>query len=285
MLNVVANGLVVAGAAMLVGSLVPVRRMLTQLRPGAVVRRWYLLTVLTAGFIAGYIAFLVVSWGRTMEMSDLLVPAVFFFGACFVWLTFSLSLQTAIDMRRVTLLELESITDPLTGLHNRRFLDRRLREEYARVQRYANPLSILMIDVDRFKEVNDTCGHHAGDEILGRLGNLIQGAIRPSDTAARYGGDEIVVVAGDTPAVSAAGLAERLRRMVEAYGFAIGMSGRGQPAEMVHVTVSIGVAGTDPETASVEDVIRRADEALYRAKSAGRNRVVVNSPVQVPNAA
>ena len=177
MLAFLANSLVIAGAGILVGSLISVRQLIAQLPPGRS-PSWHILRVLTIFFIAGYAGFLGAYWGRTITWPDLIVPGVFFFGACFVWMTSTLALQTAIDIRRVTLLEKENITDPLTGLYNRRYLDRRLEEELNRAKRYALPLSILLVDIDHFKTVNDTYGHQAGDLVLSYLGKLVLNAVR-----------------------------------------------------------------------------------------------------------
>jgi len=124
---------------------------------------------------------------------DLIVPSVFFFGAGFVWLTATLSLHTAIDIRRVTVLEHENITDPLIGIYNRRYLDRRLQEEFIRARRYSLPLSVLLLDIDHFKRVNDAYGHQVGDLVLSYLGKLLLSAIRATDIIARYGGEEILI--------------------------------------------------------------------------------------------
>jgi diguanylate cyclase (GGDEF)-like protein len=99
----------------------------------------------------------------------------------FVWLTTSLSLQTAVDLRRMDLLETENITDPLTKVYNRRYLDRRLEEEVARAERYALKLSVLMLDIDHFKRINDTYGHQGGDVTLSTLGNLLKASLRDVD--------------------------------------------------------------------------------------------------------
>jgi diguanylate cyclase (GGDEF)-like protein len=273
MVTFLANGLVITGAGILVGSLIPVRKLIAQLPPGQVHRSWSVLRILTMVFIAGYLGYLGAFWNRNINWSDLIVPGVFFFGACFVWMTTTLALQTAIDIRRVTLLEKESITDSLTGLYNRRYLDRRLEEELARAKRYALPLSILLVDIDHFKNVNDTYGHQAGDLVLSYLGKLVLNAVRTSDIAARYGGEELLVIAPNTPIVPAGALAERLRHHIESHELVL--TSESSKRQSIHITVSIGVAVSTPRIDDIKKIVHEADAALYRAKQEGRNRVVV----------
>lgn len=161
-------------------------------------------------------------------------------------------------------------TDPLTGVSNRRELDERLQIELRRAGRSREPLSLLFLDVDRFKEYNDRFGHPAGDELLVRLGALLARTVRTSDAVARYGGEEFVILLPDTDEEGARTLGEKLRRAVRRR-----ISGRGA------VTVSLGVATSRPKSGPGVDyrvegrrVLSEADSALYEAKRAGRNRVV-----------
>jgi diguanylate cyclase (GGDEF)-like protein len=282
MLNVVADGLVIAGVLILISALIPVRQLITQLPLGQVRRRWYTLTGLICLFIVGYISYAAAFWGQNTTWHDLIVPTVFFFGAGFVWLTANLSLQTATDVRRVTILERESISDPLIGIYNRRYLDRRLEEECSRAGRYALPLSVLLIDIDYFKLINDNYGHQEGDHVLAYLGKLILEAVRESDIAARYGGDEILIIAPNTTTSLAGTLAERLRQHVESHKLVL-TTASDKPRE-IHITVSIGVAGLGPSGTGCEKLIQDVDEALYRAKQEGRNRIVIYG-VNMPKAA
>jgi len=167
-------------------------------------------------------------------------------------------------------------TDVLTGWHNRRYLYVRLKEELARSRRDSTHLVCLMLDVDHFKAVNDTWGHAAGDEVLQELAARIDTQVRATDVAARYGGEEFVVLLPDTENSSAILLADRIRQSISETPFDL------PGGKTVAVTVSIGIAGARAET-KVEDLktlgdslLARADVALYRAKSAGRNRVSVN---------
>jgi diguanylate cyclase (GGDEF)-like protein len=174
-----------------------------------------------------------------------------------------------------------ALQDPLTGLYNRRHLDERLSSELAGSQRHGRALSLLMIDIDHFKRVNDDRGHLAGDEALKMVAFVLRGAVRKEDVLARYGGEEFVVIARETPLDGARALAERIRRAVEKSRFAW------QESEL-SVTVSVGVTLAASVAEYVpgrteRELIEAADRALYLAKQQGRNRVVALSlPVAEP---
>lgn len=275
MVSMLANSMVILGACVLLGSLLPVSKLIAQLPSGQVRRCWLELTVLIAILIAGYLAYMVTFWDRHSDYLDFIVPGIFLFCAIFVWLTTTLTQQTAFDVRRVALLEQESITDPLTGVYNRRYLDRRLEEEINRAKRYDLPLSILLIDIDRFKQVNDTYGHQVGDSLLIHLSKVILSHIRTSDVAARYGGDELLILAQNATLDSATTLAERLRQNVEEDQPEL--SSDPDEEQDFRVTVSIGIAGLGPDITDAESLVKYADEALYRAKQEGRNCVITHA--------
>lgn len=171
-------------------------------------------------------------------------------------------------------LKLAGLTDILTGVHNRRYFESRCLEAVMAARRTAEPLVCMFLDVDRFKQLNDTRGHQAGDEVLRYVAKLIKVQLRGSDVVARYGGEEFVVLLPATAQPVGMEIAERIRRIVAAQSIPV----KGQ--EEVKVTVSIGVSmlGTDaPEADAAQlaaDMIARADQAVYVAKEAGRNRVV-----------
>jgi len=273
MLHLIANGLVMAGAVLLFISLNAIRRLIAELPEGTLRNRWYLLRTMIFSFLIGYLGYTVVYWRTHLTTGDLMVPAVFFLGGWFVWLVSYLSLRTTVDIRRLVLLEQENITDPLTGVFNRRYLDRRLVDEIAMARRYDLPLSILMMDIDRFKSINDTYGHLEGDLVLHRVAKLAAHTVRETDIVARYGGEEIMVIAPNTMINTAETLAERLRVEIQAASL---LSPDIQTDPTRKVTMSIGVACFDPKMRGSRDLINRADEALYRAKGGGRNRVVVS---------
>ena len=165
-------------------------------------------------------------------------------------------------------LERVSVTDELTGLANRRRLVTELDRELRRSDRTGHPFSILMLDVDRFKKFNDTWGHPAGDGVLKRLANTLRDCVRDVDTVARYGGEEFTVLLPETPVAEAARVAERIRAATEKDRFTPEGS-----TTVVSVTVSIGYAVYPENGRAQEPLIEAADQALYRSKQSGRNRV------------
>lgn len=265
---------IILGACILTLSLVPVQGLIRGLPPGSKIRHnWYTLTSLIIFFIAGYLFYAFEQWRGTCRFSDLIVSVVFFLGACFVLLVNYLSHQTARDIRRITLLEQENITDATMGVHNRRYFEQRLKEEFDRARRYKLPLSLLLIDIDNFKQINDTSGHLAGDMVLKHLGRLLVASVRDTDIITRYGGDEICIIATHTNDATALELAKRVCSLVEKSAVT-GEDGQ----EELHTTVSIGVASLAPGLTEAAELVDRADKALYRSKNDGKNRIAVYLP-------
>ncbi|MEO1291659.1 MAG: PleD family two-component system response regulator [Pseudomonadota bacterium] len=172
-----------------------------------------------------------------------------------------------------------AVTDELTGLYNRRYFDQHLDRQFQRVAETGTPLSLMVLDIDRFKRVNDTFGHHIGDEVLIEFANRIREATRGIDLVARYGGEEFVVMMPETDAEAAMFAAERVRKSVADRPFALS-DPRLEPLE---ITVSLGVAEFEPKADSARSLYARADAALYRSKNEGRNRATLagRSEVQV----
>ena len=183
----------------------------------------------------------------------------------------SVCLETSIIRER---LEHLGLTDPLTGVSNRRLFDQRINEEITDVIDARSALSCLFIDIDRFKRINDSHGHQAGDEVLQQVACLIREQLRRSDVVARYGGEEFAVLLGHADRRSALEVAQRIRQRVECHKF-IPAS-----AAEICVSVSVGVSTYTPREAPLivaqirQQLIEQADAALYRAKREGRNRVV-----------
>ncbi|MBX3234065.1 MAG: diguanylate cyclase [Labilithrix sp.] len=162
-----------------------------------------------------------------------------------------------------------SALDALTGLYNRRYFERRLREESAHARRHKRPFSLVIVDIDHFKLVNDTYGHEDGDKVLRHVAELISGSLREDDIACRYGGEEFVLLLRATAGPAARVVANRLRASVTAKGIALG-----EKNEERHISFSGGVAAADERNNfDCEAILDRADKALYRAKRGGRNRV------------
>jgi diguanylate cyclase (GGDEF)-like protein len=159
--------------------------------------------------------------------------------------------------------------DSLTGVYNKRHLQRRLEEELQKAEREGVPLSLLMLDIDHFKNYNDANGHLEGDEVLKKVGQVLKGSIREDDVAARYGGEEFVVLYVGAGKDLALRLAEGLRRAVESFAFP-----HRERQPLGALTISGGVASFPRDAGSGVDLIRAADQALYEAKASGRNRIL-----------
>lgn len=169
-----------------------------------------------------------------------------------------LALKTA-ELERV------SITDALTGLFNRRKLDQTLQDEVERAARYNEPVTVIILDIDHFKLINDTYGHQVGDHVLQAIADILRGKVRSVDIVGRWGGEEFLIVCPETSLEGAAFLAEMLRGLIEAFAFSMG----------IRNTASFGVAEFR-QGETVNDFVVRADVALYRAKVGGRNKVEID---------
>ena len=181
----------------------------------------------------------------------------------------SIAPQVAVVVDRMSLREKageyaqRSITDSLTGLLNRRYIEERLTEEMNRSDRTGDPVTFMMLDVDEFKSYNDRYGHPAGDEALELIGQILRENLRGADVAARYGGEEFSVLLPETNLEEAQAIAERIRSNIETADF-----------HYRRVTASIGIARCSAELCVSTDVVAAADKALYQAKRTGRNRVL-----------
>jgi diguanylate cyclase (GGDEF)-like protein len=204
---------------------------------------------------------------------NLITPAVFLFGAVLVLFIGTLALETAAEIKRMIKLEYDTVTDHLIGIYNRRYLDRKITEEIARSRRYGVPLSMMLLDIDHFKAVNDNYGHQIGDEVLKGLGRLLIEKIRDIDIIARYGGEEIAVLLPQTAGSYAFDLAERLRQAIEKTVMV--PANENENNVDISITASIGVAEFDAQVSDSQIFIQRSDEALYQAKHEGRNRVIM----------
>jgi diguanylate cyclase (GGDEF)-like protein len=170
------------------------------------------------------------------------------------------------DAELIERLQAEVFVDVVTGCYNRRAFEEHLMVELARARRYERPLTLLLLDLDHFKRVNDVLGHPAGDHVLRKVGEVLRTTFRTTDRVSRYGGDEFALIFPETPKEDAIRLAERLRGQIAALF----------PDTVVPhpITGSIGVAGYPRDAARPNELVRLADLALYEAKSAGRDRVV-----------
>jgi two-component system cell cycle response regulator len=162
-----------------------------------------------------------------------------------------------------------SMRDPLTGIHNRRYFDQRLQEEFSYALRHRTPVSVLIADLDFFKRINDTWGHPAGDRVLRHASEIFQNCVRKEDVVARYGGEEFAMLARIQQPDGAMALGERVRRRVDRGALA-------HEGQVINLTVSVGIATAWPDRGydSVSSLLGAADSALYQAKAGGRNRCV-----------
>ena len=189
----------------------------------------------------------------------------------FSYVTLMLASHIIVRWRmREAVFELQSKTDGLTGLSNRRYFVELLTRELARASRYDKPLSLVFIDLDHFKRVNDTRGHAAGDAVLVAVAGVLRDCVRELDVACRHGGEEFAILLPETPLDGARELATRLSTALAAKAIDVG---EGEP---VRITMSIGIASVSAAgSMTVDDFMRRADAALYEAKNSGRDRIVI----------
>jgi diguanylate cyclase (GGDEF)-like protein len=198
-------------------------------------------------------------WGNGITKGDLPIMSIF-------------AKQIGVSLERARLFqEVQSLalTDPLTGLHNRRSLFELGRIEFARAHRMNRAFCCMMLDIDHFKQINDTYGHPVGDQVLREFAKRCKTSVREIDLVGRYGGEELIILLPETDRKTAMRVAERLRAAVAAAPIKI-------PDYEISVTVSIGVAEKDENTLQLETVIARADQAMYIAKHKGRNRVAMS---------
>ncbi|MEX2229500.1 MAG: GGDEF domain-containing protein [Dehalococcoidia bacterium] len=183
--------------------------------------------------------------------------------------------QTSAALREATAqLEHLATTDPLTGMLNRRAFFARFAAELRRSQRYGRSLAVIMFDLDAFKDLNDRWGHPFGDFVLSETARVIADNVRESDIVARYGGEEIVLLLPETTTAQATAVAEKLREAIEQHRYRLPA---GEPDDVAQITASAGVASVPlSESLAIDDLISRADRALYLAKRAGKNRVFVD---------
>ena len=259
---------VFSGVGFLALSLVPIVQLLRKTRSRQLRRAWLWLAIMVVGFIVGYLALI----GLMPRNADVvlfnLICVVLVMGGVLVMSVAILALRTADDVARLVHLEREVIIDPLTGVYNRRYFSEQFEREFAFALRTDGCLSLLVIDLDHFKAVNDTHGHAIGDRVLAVVASILSESMRASDIVVRYGGEEFVILARATSPEVAARLGERVLNAVRA----MKVSCPGNCT--LSLTASVGVASRQPGDTR-ETLFNRADAALYEAKRAGRDRVII----------
>ncbi|MDD8058364.1 GGDEF domain-containing protein [Shewanella metallivivens] len=268
------SGLIIFGAFLLAIAMTLVWKIIGLLPKGRLQHSWFFLLLLILFFVISYCLYAKYSYVNISVTADIVVPIIFFLGAIFVYIVCNLSLKTTRDIMQIYILKQENNTDPLTGIFNRRYLDNYLNKETTKAQSFTLPLSVCLIDIDHFKNINDNYGHPVGDLVLKSIAKNIKESLRDSDVLTRYGGEEFVVVLPGTQVSTSYKLAERLRKNIESLQVAIpGKSGQNELT--VKVTISIGVTELSLECKDYMCLIKNADTALYRAKNNGRNQVFI----------
>jgi diguanylate cyclase (GGDEF)-like protein len=243
---------------------------------------WPSLRNLIAFFAVGYGVYLVFLVLDQPFDRDLIAAEVFFLSAVFILLVVRFAYRTIHEIMRLEEMEQLANTDELTGLFNRRAIMRLLEEEFWKARRFGFPLSLAMIDLDHFKDVNDRWGHLAGDIVLHEVAATLKVRLRKIDVVGRYGGEEFLCILPSTPLDGALITGERVRGFVRDLRFRPLESGGFEPAgrsgaesgegEFVQVTVSVGVSTVNSGFPRPEDLLAAADAALYQAKGKGRDR-------------
>lgn len=266
--------LIFAGIIFLFLSLVPIRKLILELQDHELKQRWKILSLLILFFIVCYILFAYNLWmiKDIAHALSIVVSLMLLCGGIFCYLVGKLALRTMHDIQRLTIFQEESITDALMGIKNRRYFDQKLAEEVALSLRYKLPLSLILLDIDHFKKINDTYGHMVGDEVLRNIASLISEVVRDTDIVARYGGEEIAIITPSCGKQEAEQLAQRLRAIIEKTTMAL----IGATQEVIQVTVSMGVSAMNHIITDKDALIEETDDALYLAKKLGRNRVVAS---------
>lgn len=266
--------LIFAGILFLFLSLVPIRKLILELQDDELKQRWKILSTLILFFIVCYMLFAYNLWmiKDIAHALSIVVSLMLLCGGIFCYLVGKLALRTMHDIQRLSMFQEESITDALMGIKNRRYFDQKIVEEVALSLRYKLPLSLILLDIDHFKKINDTYGHMVGDEVLRNIASLIGEAVRDTDIVARYGGEEIAIITPSCGKQEAELLAQRLRAIIEKTTMAL----VGATQEVIQVTVSMGVSAMNHIITDKDALIEETDDALYLAKKLGRNRVVAS---------
>lgn len=270
--NIIFQLILILGIVLLLAAFVPVRHILEILPSGLTRKSWVGLAFLIGCSIIGYLLFF---WLHSIEgpdhHEDWLMSLICLSASIFVLCVCMISHSTVKEVSRIAELELAVLTDPLTELYNRRHILSLLEKECSRSRFLRRPFSILLLDIDRFKRINDTYGHQAGDSVLKELSRLFAAIQHDSCFIGRYGGEEFLILLPDTAGFGASQTAERLRYLIESTTIML------ENKYEIPVTASIGVATSSSFDETPHQLIALADKALYRAKKVGRNNVCLAS--------
>lgn len=270
--NIIFQLIIILGILLLLAAFVPLRRIFEILPSGLTRKVWGGMAFLIGFSIIGYLVFFGINYIEGPDHhEDWVVSLICLSASIFVLCVCTISHSTAKEVSRVAELELAVLMDPLTELYNRRHILSVLEQECSRSRLLRTPLSVLLLDIDSFKKINDTYGHQAGDVVLKEFSRLLTSIQHDACFIGRYGGEEFLILLPDTTQFKAAQTGERLRYIIEATTIMIGNQCE------IPVTTSIGVATSSSFSETPPELIARADKALYAAKTSGRNNVCVAS--------
>ena len=266
---------ILAGSLCLILAIYLSYKLIAELPNDSFKKGWQILTYSIVFFIFSYwfVVFLISQ--QKQEIVILFTSFVIFAASIYIYYVCNLSSRTLVSLKRIDVLEREIVKDELMGIYNRRYFMSRLKEEFERYKRYQLPFSLLLIDIDHFKKVNDTYGHVVGDKCLIKLARLISKNLRPTDIFARYGGEEMAILLPNTWQTDAKNVADKIRVIVEEKNLDIDISNEVETL-FLNCTISIGVSTTSKDLTKGNDIVKLADEALYLAKAKGRNVVIVH---------
>jgi diguanylate cyclase (GGDEF)-like protein len=281
--NLFAIGLKAGSALILIIALVAINRVICRLHKGKVRRNWSLAGILLGLLSIFYISNTIASWmgGLTDAQKIIgfyLVPMVFFLCAGIAYLIISFVLNLDVYFTPSPVGQFEDIIDAMTGIYNRSYLDSRLSQEVHRSQRYNLPLSILLLSLDNIRQISETYGKKAGEQLLNNFAKLALNNVRITDITARYGEAEIMVVATHTPVSSMSIFADRMQKAIAETLHVPEEPSQASSKEekRAEIKVSIGISGFGPGTNTKESLVKSVEDALSRARSLGHNKVFIN---------
>lgn len=254
----------------------PFSKLIKSLNKGSIKLKWHLIRVLIVIFILCYLSYSLQYIITSVDLkhlinNTLLVPIIFFCGSIFVLMVGILAFKTTKDIHNYRILKEESITDFLLGIYNRRFFNKILQEKVNEYKLKSESLSLFLVDIDNFKDINDTYGHLIGDQALIQLAMIIKNHTTSNEIVCRYGGDELVVICQNKNEIETYELANTIRKHIE-NNYLIEES-KMHPA--ITKTISVGITTLhNLNCMDINCLIDKADSNLYKAKEAGKNRVV-----------